>query len=503
MSVRPSKNYSFGNTCPNNTTSYAIIGNTVAALMYVLKLRKEGITTPIHIISGIYSNLNNKGVEDLSYIPMNVKTILHSLLNDRIHYIGNEKCPTDPYAHYLSERCIAYTYGCGTLGDVISASKLPNFGPWFHKNNGNSKQIERFVRTFTTQQSLNTIEQTIADRLQLLWTVPFTATVTVNTPSIACKQFLLKKVKRNRYVREIFKDVYNTVSSFPDVQFHNVPDTLYFEPSTVTTGNYDIESRTFNLNNVNLIFKTNPYSYLSTATKGGICTTPLDIPAFYRAVIPITQQGAIFVGQRGTNNYGVNFNPILASRAVPQASNSCGCANPTTTNCSTACPTGSNEPIAENTFSLPDLDSQNSSNQLTWAGHQYLVDEDFFPTNQTGWFASTGYNLLIVECICYDNKRSSSFSNEHQEIQLSYNSKVQEEKFLFQFAKIVCDIIFAYTGTVIIPSSILADQSLTVSNGAAMDSNMVENITQRESSISILLEIIAGIYGSDFYVPYG
>lgn len=503
MSTRPSDLFNFGSSCPVTTTDYAIIGNTVAALLYVLKLTKDGVNTNIHVISGVYSNLDNFGVESMDYIPQNVRTILHSLISDRIHYFGPQQCPTTAYSHYLIERCVGYMLGCGTLGDVISSPKLPNFGPWFHKNMNNSKQIQRFVDLFTTVGPLNTIESTLADRLNLIWGVPMASSVTVSQPSISCKHYLLKKVKHNMYVREIFKDIHDAIALKPNVFFHNAPNTLFFEKNLTTPGNYNINTHDWILNNVNLIFKTNPYSFLSVANRGGLCTAPVDIPSSYRAVIPITYTGAVSVGTVGSNNTGLTFSPLQIQKVTPTATTGCGCPSPTPANCDSTCPVDTNHVIAENTFSLPDFGNNNNPTKLTWVGHQYLVEEDYFPTNQTGWFAGAGYNLLIVECICYDNARSCTFSNDNQEIQITYNSKAQEEKFLLQFGKIVCDVIFAYTGTIILPSSILAKQVLDVSNGAAMDSNMVENITLRETSLSIALEMIAGIYGHEYYSIYG
>lgn len=496
---RPSRN--LGYSCPDNDTEYAIIGNTVAALMYVLKLRKEGVTQKIHVVTGIHNNLYNKDVESMDFIVKEVKTILHTLMTAKIHYVpsSSSNCPSGPLSHYHVDRCVHYLYGSGVLGDVISSPKLPNFGPWFHKNLGSSKQIQKYVKTFSTTQELNTIEQTVADRLNNIWSVPFTANVTVDTPSIACKHFFLKKVRHNKYIRELFKDVYEKVEDLPNVHFHNSTDTLYFEPGT-TPGNYNIETRNWNLNDVKLVFKTNPYSFLNTAARGGLCVDPVSTPTFYRAVIPVASNGNVLVGTRGTNTYGINYSPIvLPTNTVQQGK--CGCSL-TTTSCNSICPANNNHVISENTFSLPDLDSTNSSNRITWAAHQYLTKEDYFPTNQTGWFAGNNYNLLIVEGICYDNKRNTTYSNPEQEIQVRYNGKEKEEKYLYQFARITCDVIFAYTGIVITPESILADQVMNVSTGAAMDSNLVENVMTRESSLTVLLEMIAGTFGHEYYSVY-
>lgn len=543
MSSRPSNIYNKSTTCPDTETEYAVIGNTIAALMTVIKLVKAGVEK-VNWITSTYSNVNAKGVDNLDFIPRNAKTILHYLISEKIHYTANEDCSPSCYdvdmSHYFVNRDVYYTHGLGQLGDMISNYILGHFGPWYHASGSNSDKIQPYVNTFTTRQPLNDNEYELMERLRCIWNIPKTDSVVVKGPSILCTKYILKKRSGYGFIRQLFKKEYNSIASRCGVNIHNLMDTLYFDSCT-PEGNWNLSSHDWELDDVRVIYKTNPYSFMSVTSRGGLCPDNVNVPTFYRAVIPITANGQVNIGKKGTKRF--NFTPIV-NTDVPTPSCGCETRNNTGTSsksstskvksgcpcnkrsssssssssscgsCSDSCPSSlscnkkcedDNTLLMHNTFSLPDLDTCTSQNsgKLTWTGQTYLVKEDFFPTDQKGWYASSGYNLLVVECACFDNLRSVGFDKNTNEISIPYNRKKQEEKFLYQFAMIVSDIILAHTGTVITPESLLEQQDFKLTNGISMEGNLIENFMSRESTLTTLLEMIAGIYGGDHYVDYG
>lgn len=500
MSNRPSDNYRNRPNCPDNTTDYAVFGNTVAAIMHIIKLRKQGVTTTINLITSNHDNTKMSDVDSLEFIMKNAKTILHTLLSEKIHYIGTDDCGNSCYPnlnldHYFVSRDVYYTHGLGPLGDVISSYIVGHFGPWFHKSNSNSSKIQPYVNTYTTKEELNPKELDMMQKLSDIWEIPATDSVVVNEPSILCKKYILKKQHGYKFIRQLFKSEFNYIKSQCNVKIHTLKEPVHFSESTVTPGNYDLNTYNWGLENVRVVFKTNPYAYLALTSRGDLCPDPIDIPTFYRAIVPVAKSGS-----GNLRNANKNLKSSNASNCGCPGSNQVGSTNPLS--CNKGCPSSDVGLISHNTFSLPDLDACNQSSDLVWAGQCYLCSEDYFPTNQYGWFADGNHDLLVVECVNYLNKRSVSFNKNDDELSIAYNHRRQEEKYLYQFAKIVTDIIRAHNGSTVTPESLLQAQDFNISNGSAMQSNYIENISMRESSLTILLEMIAGLYGGEHYVPY-
>ncbi len=510
MSYRPSKNLQT-TTCPSKDTEYAVIGDTVSSTMYILKLIREGVSKKIHHITTGSDKISDN-TESTDFIPNNTKTILHYLQNTKIHYVASENCnaicppntcscdcgnQTD-LSHYHTNKDVFFTSGSGPLGDIISSSIIPRIGPWFSQTTSSSK-IQRYVDRFSTLSRLNPNEQTIACRLSELWNIPITDSVNTSSPAILGRHYTLKKKDGTKTIRQLFKAEYETMLSQSNVVSHNEQESIYFDPST-TEGNWNISSRNLNIPNVKVSFKTNPYNWIKLATKGEMEPNPIKIPVFYRAVIPILKSGGVSVGTRQTN--GELSNPNYIPISVGSSSNPSGCGCNSTSSTSSCSSSGHEDYIhTHNTFSLHNFKNNKQSN-LSWLGHTYLATEDYFPTDQKGWFASELYNLLIVESISLENRRDASYHTPHQEIHINYNKKTVEENYLKVFARIVSDIILTHTGTRITPESLLAETHLCVTHGTCFDFHLIENYSHRESPLTTILEMITGIFNTNHYTDY-
>lgn len=536
MSTRPSRKLK--SKCPSKTTDYAIIGDTVSAVMTALKLRREGVCTTIHhITSG--SDKTSDSLESTDFIPENSKNILHYMQNTKIHYATsedcnvecpppcstscnssssnctsctsqqvqacNQKCGTttstcncscscDNLDHYYIDRDVFYTSGSGPIGDVVASPTLPRIGPWF-SNSSSASKIQRFVDRYFPASSLSANEKLIACRLSDLWDIPLTDSPNVSGPSIMGRHYTLKKREGNKTLRQLFINEYQTMLAQSNVVSHTEQNCIYFDPSEMTEGNWHISGRNINIPDVKVLFKTNPYNWLTLATKGEMFPSPIKIPVFYRAVIPLLKSGSINIGTKQTNGElsTPNYSGIQLTNTT---NNNCGCDS------SSQCPTHEDYVHTHNTFSLHNFRSNNRQNTLSWLGHAYSTSEDFFPTDQQGWFSSDLYHLLIVECVSLENRRQASYNNSHQEVHINYNKKSTEEKYLRVFARIVSDVIVAYTGSRITPESLLRENQLCTGSGACFDYQLIHNYSHRETSLTTLLEMITGIFGTDHYVNY-
>lgn len=459
MSKRPtSKKDCMNSTSSTNTYGYAIIGDTVASTLYGKRLIGNKVTTAISIINEGVSRTNMDTISDTDFITENNKTSLHFLKSEKIHMInyGDNECHDDEDVHIREEQIIQFHVPQGPLGDFISAYHIPRIGPWF--THSTESRAEKFFTRFTIKTPLNSQEVIISNYLINLWNLASTSSFIVKKPSILNCHYTFVNNYSDTESREIFLDYHQLVSQESNVDYITEANNIKFEK--ITNNTYNITGSDISLESVKPIWKTNLYTYLRLSTEGGLTPSQIQIPVFYRAILPIS-----------LNAGNVDLTMLSDSGDL------------VTTH------------IA---FSLHDIKSTKNSN-LVWLVQCYTVTEDLSVVDPAGRYADTGKTLLIVEAVCTKNRRQSSYNTAEKEIQLKYNERLVESSYLKQFAEITSNIYTAYTGATITADSLIVDSSTCGPSGTCHDSNIVVDFSQRQSPLVTVIETIAQLYGSDLY----
>ena len=459
MSKRPtSKKDCIASTSSTNTYGYAIIGDTAAGTLYAKRLIGNKVTTQISLINEGVSRTNLDNISDTDFIAQNNKTSLHFLQHEKIHMIshGDNIHQDDEDITTQQEQIIQFYVPSGALGDFISAYHIPRLGPWF--THSTETRAEKFFGQNTTKTPLNSQEVIVSNYLANLWGLTSTSSFIVKKPSILNCHYTFVVDNSDTIEREIFLDYYQLVSQESNVDYITEKNNIKFEK--ITTNTYNITGTDLSLESVKPIWKTNLYTYLRLATEGGLEPSPVQIPVFYRAVLPISQNA----GSVDLTTLGDSGDLITTHIA----------------------------------FSLYDISSTKNSN-LVWLVQCYTTTEDLSVVDPAGKYADTGKTLLIVEAICTKNRRNASYNMTEKEIQLKYNDKTVESGYLNQFAQIVSNVNAAYTGTTIPVDSLISDSSTCGPSGTCHDGNIVLDFAQRQSPLVTVIETIGQLYGKDLY----
>lgn len=466
MSKRPTAHVRRSPTAPsssNLTPGYAVIGDTAAAVMYTNRLLRNGITSPIEIITEGLDKTGTPEIEAIDFVARHTKRMLHYLMTEQVHIIPAEPDYYDESTHYTQEHQVFHYYvGSGPLGDFISAYHLPRNGPWYMA--GTNARMERFLYDHSMRSGLNEVEDTIARGLAVDWNLKLTSSIVVTEPSMLnCHHEFLREANDQLY-REIGLDVYGTVDRAAQVKITPEAGVLQFTPGS-SSGLYNIGGSRLELRDVRLVWKTNQYTYLRLATLGGLHPAPIQISTFYRAVLTIPLFG--------------NHGDVDLSILEP----------------------GQDLLTTHLAFSLHDLEGSKQSG-LVWLGQCYTTAEDLAIVDQNGKYADTGHCLLIVEAVCTKNKRQASYHPGEREIQINLNSPEIEATYLRKFSTIVSDIYARYTGTPI-PVDFLTQNISICGAGICHDGNSISNYATRESPMVSLLELTTHLYGSELYATAG
>ena len=501
------------NNSANATNGHAIIGDTAAATLYAKRLLGNHVTTPISIISEGVDRTNAEGLSDVDFTADNNLRILHYLINQKIHLItgsdNDHRSNSSDSDDTKPERIIHYRVGAGPLGDFVGAYHIPRLGPWFtHSSNG---RLEHFLSESTVKFPLTSQETQIVNRLQQIWGLHATSSITVKSPSILNVHHEFLDEHEDSFVRELFLDEYNRVNQAKTVDYITEATDLKFTPVSGASGLYNITGNNVSLTSVRLNWKTDSFTFLRLATNGGLRVAPLLLPTFYRAVlsIPITGTGA--TGSSGATGSTVSGpsgfvcfsssetdrdvgGPITPMNAVCFV----GLTGMNGIDLSTARVT--DDLITSHvTFSLYDIANPRHSS-LAWLVQTYTTREDLSVIEQEGRYADHGRTLLIIEAISTKNKRRTSFDKAENEVQVNYNDQSVERGYLTQFALIVASIYNAYTGQLISTDHLLNNSSVcSATSGTCHDSNMLVDYSLRQSPMVSIVELASQLYGADIY----
>lgn len=494
-----------------NSYGYAIIGDTAEATLYAKRLLNNKVTTPISIISEGVDRTNVEALSDVDFAASNNLRILHYLTTEQIHLIPvGDNQNEDDEANTQPERIIHYSIGAGALGDFIAAYHIPRLGPWFtHSSNGH---LERFLSESTVKSNLTPQEATVVSRLQSIWGLNPTSSIVVKVPSILNVHYEFLQHHENAFFRELFLEQYHIVNQANNVDYVSETSNLHFSPATGGTGGLvNITGNNLSLTGVKPIWKTNPFTYLRLAAKGGLNPAPLLLPTFYRAVlsIPIGGTGAtgitgitgsVVPGPSGFICFATGGDSSMLGGPITPPGAVCFVGLTGNSGVNLIDASGTEDLLTSHiTFSLHDIANPRHSG-LAWLVQAYTTPEDLSVVHQEGRYADTNRTLLIVEALSTKNKRRASYNVAEDEVQLNYNDRLAEQGYLRQFALIVASIYNAYTGSIIAVDSLLNESSVcAATSGTCHDSNTLVDYALRESPMVSIIELASHMYGVDIY----
>jgi hypothetical protein len=465
-----------------NTSGYAVIGDTVSGTLYARRLLNNGITQPITLINEGVDITNRECILEVSFPATNSKRILQYLIPEQVNLMNSadEGAPT-----YEEDKIFKYYVGSGPLGDFIATYFSPRVGPWF--TTFTSNRLIPFINTFTIKVNLNPKEMAVSSFLQNVWGIPSTTSVIVKTPSILGVHYIFMTYDdvSDTYLRQLFVPEYKAVSQTSNVDVITGARNLVFNPTAVNTV-YDITGTDTGMGEIDitdarLVWKTNYYTYFRLAANGGLNPKPALLPTFYRARLPI---------------------PLASVTGVSTTSTPpCSCSYTGTTG-TIGSGFGADLITSYISFSLYDLNNPKQTT-IAWLAQAYTTSEDLSVTDPSGAYADTGYNYLIIEAISVKNKRKSSFDTTLQEVQVLYNDPDTENAFLLQFATIATTVYQAYTGKTLTPETLIQDSSVCNANGACQDANVIVDYSLRESPLSVVMQLVSALYGSELYPTPG
>jgi hypothetical protein len=456
-----------GRSSSNTACQYAIIGDTASAILYANRLLNNGITVPIDIIHEGVCRANINGISDLDFIPQNTNRILHYLQPEQVHFQTPGDIDIDDDDELvMDDQIINYYVGLGPIGDFIAAYFPPRVGPWFP--HASMSRINHFLSQYTTTQPLNSVEMSLTTSLSNMLNLPQTSQVVVNRPSILNVHYVCTQFNHDVEQRQLFLDVFDKVNQASNVTIHTHVSNLQFSNGG-SSNLYNITGRdatgNIALDHARVVWKTNPYTYLRLSSQG-VNSKPFFSPAVYRSVIPIPN----------SNPNGVN----LSSLDVRDDYISTHLA-----------------------LSVYDLNNPASS-PLAWLVQIYTTPEDLSVVCPQGKYADsdTDRSLLIVEAVCTKNRRCLTYNAADREVLVTKNSNIVEDGWLQQFTQLVSQVYHLYTG-LDLDTDGLSGQVSVCTAGLCQDNNFFQDFESRESPLTVMLETLGHLYGSEIYPQAG
>jgi hypothetical protein len=490
-------------TANSGTTAgigYTIIGDTIASILYGKRLINNNVidpvSSPLNLMNEGIDKTHMPGLDEIEFPARNIKKILQHLTAEQIHLIdsGDE-------ISLIRDDVLHYHVGSNVLGDFVGTYFSPRVGPYF---SGFNPRIKHFVDVNTIRKLNSPKEMSVVNCLSKKWKIPITNSVSVLTPSILnCQYIFINKLPhvRNEYTRNIFLDDKIIVEGCTGAYHIDGVTTLKFSstniPNVYNITGSDVARNSINIKNTRIAWKTNPYTFLRLATNGGLNPKPLMVPTFYRARITIPKDSLTkLYGCTGTESNHPNIIKNIEDIPAGEDKILLNRINSSTYNCSDDLVT------SLITFSLHDLNNPTSS-ALSWLVQAYTTVEDLSITDPSGVFTDSNSIFLIIEAISTKNKRIAVFDYVEQETVVTTNKTKIEKAFELQFATLVSDVYQAYTGVYLSPSSLITDTNICNSNGSCQDANMIRDYSLRESPLTIVVQTIISLYGTDATDNYG
>ncbi|CAH6418985.1 Hypothetical protein HVR_LOCUS171 [uncultured virus] len=443
-----------------------------------------------------------------------------SLSNDISNELNNNTDGADTSMLPQNDRVLSYYAGGGPLGDFISAYYIPRAGPWFFEPTTNStNRLENFIQSSTMFSSLNDQEQIVSDRLSQIWNIPYSGTVVVKQPAILNGHYTFVQTDSSgSLTRQLFLDQYNMVDNVAHVM-SDIDNISFTQTGTGGSGApiYNIDADGQTITDVRLAWRTSPFKYFQTATVGGLNPRDIMAPITYRSVIPIRLGGTGNTGFTGCSGF-TGHSGCSGRFNCCWCWCDCDCSGHSGHTGLTGCSgqtgfTGPSGGVDLNglsdlgdlltthiTFSLPDIGKSRASSPLPlgWLASAYTTPEDLSVTEPGGRYANEGFTFLIIEALSVNNRRRLRYSNEQNQIQISYNHPVIETSYARQFARIAASVYHAYTGLMIPADALLPSRSVC-SPGQCTDSDYVIDYTRRESPMESVLGLASTLYGQNIY----
>lgn len=463
-----------GNNGPLVPNGIVIIGDSAGAIL-LASLLDNSLNTNITVINTGPDNLtaNVNFAQQIAYpaltsiggqVYSNLKPITINVLN----------------SDATNSQVLSYHYYApsGLMGDLMQAYRTPTLGPYFPPQTVGQNNLTRFFRNNLTISPLNGTEVAIAQKMSETFGIPIIRSVFTKGPAILGQTISLTTTPVGGFdtlVRNLFPEA---VFNFPGKIINNASNIQVGYVGAVTVGSsnrprniYNVCGNGFSLNNVEILWKTDPYAFLQLATTSNNgCVNPcgnfnsgafngvLYLPAVYRAVLPIpitNQNGISFPGPEDASPDGI---------------------------------------IAQLNFSLA---SNKSTNNIVWLMSGAIATDDFYSVEMGGSYPPPGSYFLIVEGVAGNNTRKTQWNPSTNSIEVILNAPNREAATITQFANFVAAIYNNITGTTLYSAQSLLGVIQNCSASSCRDSIIVSDLPIRQITITTMLSLINSLYPSN------
>lgn len=462
------------NNGPLLPNGIAIIGDSAGAILLATLLENSlntnitVINTGPDILSGNVNYVQQIAYPALTSIGGQVFTSLKPIT---INVLNSDVSNTQVLSYQ-------YYTPSGLMGDLISAYRTLTLGPWFPLQTVGQNNLTRFFKNNLTISQLNPTEVLIAQTMSQTFKIPIIRSVFTKVPAILGQTISLtvapiggfEQVVRNLFTEAVFNFPGKIVNNGTNIQVGYV--------GSVTVGNsnrprniYNVCGNGFSLNNVEVLWKTDPYNFLQlSSTSNNGCVNPcgnfnsgafngvLYLPAVYRAVLPIPI----------TNPNGISF---------PSADQAAG-----------------DGVIAQLNFSLP---SNKQTNTITWLMSGYVATDDFYSVERGGTYPPPGYYFLIIEGVAGSNTRKTQYNPLTNAVEVVLNAPARESATITHFANIVASIYNNITGTTLYNAQSLLGVIQNCSPQSCSEGTLISDLPTRQSMIITILSLINALYPSN------
>jgi hypothetical protein len=474
MSLRPSTiaiNDLNADACPNSDTfnGWLIVGDTAANTLYSYRLIQNGVTQRIiSYVEGV-DRTNQESIQQISFPLVTTNNILSYLRAEQVRIVtaGDNDFEADACPAVRS-RVYQYFVGSGINGDQISAYGTVMYGPWF-QGSVSQTRLEKFITQNTIQVPAAPLEIALTSNLRSAFQLnKSVGTLLVRQPSTLDTQYLSLVKQNGEFVRQLYLDYFNFVNQAPNYNVYTEAYGLKLTP-TKFCGVYNATFSTAGGNtqtfeNMKVVWKTNPLSYIRIATQADLCPAPQTVAATYRAVMAIA---------KCNENSAIDLtNAVHMGNLITSAI----------------------------TFSLHDVSTPKQAGTMGWFVMAYTADEDLSVVSpNAGMYSTDNATLLMVEMVCTKNKRKITYDVANREVVMQYNENSTETAFFNDATKIASMVYTAYTGL----KGSLPSTVAVCNNGYCMDVVQLTNAPGREMLITTALELAGLHYGSTIYPVAG
>lgn len=422
-----------------NSPNVVIVGDTVAALYYAVRVLARDNTTNVAMVVEGPNNLYDSGISNSGFGD---KAIYNGYLRP-----WNSSYITEDSDNRNTTLNLPYGLGADAIATYPSEVEYP---PLLGSNNQTGAAA--LVQRITEEKKLTDGELTISTALASSFGIPITRSIITSGPSVSARHYIFSQCINDDSERDVGYSAYNAlVTTYADrctfyfgcknIRFSNPQSTRVYDVNfhyffggddveVTLTGAVYLKSTVYD--NVRVATAGNlpsltPFVNNIRSVPGGKYSTPDSALSTY---IPTTYRGVFAVPTNGTVEAGQRLN-----------------------------------------MTLPSIREGTRINSKAWVVQSFTTDMDLRPNSRV--YAPEGKTLVIIEAVSVFNRRILYWNRCSCQFETVLNIDDQEQMFLQEFIQICQRFAIAY-GLSGLPPLI---EPMVAASGVVRDYTHIEGVT--------------------------